>query len=63
MACRCEVCGKGPIYGCAISHSHRVTNRRWEPNLHRLKVIINGQRRRAKVCTACLRSGRVERYL
>ena len=31
MAAVCEVCGKKPSFGMNISHSHRRTKRRWNP--------------------------------
>ncbi|PZP19293.1 MAG: 50S ribosomal protein L28 [Cutibacterium granulosum] len=35
MAAVCDVCGKGPIFGKSVSHSHVRTNRRWNPNIQR----------------------------
>ena len=59
MAQRCDVCGKGPLSGHRISHAHNVTHRRFNPNLRRVRAISNGVQRRLKVCTRCLRSGKV----
>jgi large subunit ribosomal protein L28 len=59
MAKRCEICGKGPVVGRNISHAHNVTARRFEPNLQRVKAIVNGAVRRVRVCTRCLRSNKV----
>jgi len=59
VANRCEICGKGPIFGHNISHSHRVTKRRWYPNLQRVKANMNGTVKRIWVCTKCLKSGKV----
>lgn len=59
MAFRCDVCGKGPVAGKSISHSHKTTNRRFLPNLHRQRVVANGRVQRMKVCTRCLRSDKV----
>ncbi|GAK61600.1 50S ribosomal protein L28 [Candidatus Vecturithrix granuli] len=61
MAKRCEVCGKGPQFGHAISHAHNLTKRRWNPNLQNVRVLVNGAVKRMKVCTRCLRSGRVQK--
>ncbi|MFQ5817170.1 MAG: 50S ribosomal protein L28 [Terriglobia bacterium] len=58
MAQRCEICGKGPLSGNRISHAHNVTRRRWNVNLRRVRVRIGGVRKRMRVCTACIRSGR-----
>jgi large subunit ribosomal protein L28 len=59
MAKRCELCGKGPVVGRNISHAHNVTPRRFEPNLQRVRALINGGIRRIRVCTRCLRSNKV----
>ena len=59
MAMRCEVCGKGPAVGRNVSHAHNVSARRFEPNLQRVKVQINGGNKHMRVCTRCLRSNKV----
>ena len=61
MARKCEICAKAPIFGHSISHAHNVTNRRWTPNIQRVKVRIEGRTRRIRICTRCLRSGKVEK--
>jgi large subunit ribosomal protein L28 len=61
MARRCEVCGKGPAFGHNVSHAHNVTNRRWNPNLQRVRVFAHGRIKRMSVCTRCLRSGKVQK--
>ena len=59
MAKRCEVCGKGPVVGRKVSHAHNVSPRRFEPNLQTVRALINGAAKRIRVCTRCLRSGKV----
>lgn len=61
MARRCAVCGKEPRTGNVVSHSHHKTKRRFAPNLQHVRAVINGVRRRARVCTACLKAGKVVR--
>ena len=63
MAQRCEICGKGPMSGHRVSHAHNVTHRRFNPNLLRLRAVVDGVQRRLRVCTRCLRSGKVARPL
>ena len=35
MAARCQVTGVGPQFGHNISHSHRRTKRRFDPNIQK----------------------------
>jgi large subunit ribosomal protein L28 len=59
MAVMCELCGKKPHFGNKISHANNVRRRRWNPNLKRVKAIVAGTRKHVRVCTTCLRSGKV----
>jgi large subunit ribosomal protein L28 len=59
MAKQCEICGKSPVVGRQVSHAHNVSSRRFEPNLQTVRANINGGTRRIRVCTRCLRSGKV----
>jgi large subunit ribosomal protein L28 len=61
MAQRCDICGKGPQSGHRISHAHNVTHRRFNPNLRRVRSVQKGVQRRLRVCTRCLRSGKVSK--
>ncbi|MEW5946786.1 MAG: 50S ribosomal protein L28 [bacterium] len=62
MAFRCDICGKGPMSGNNVSHSNRKTRRVWRPNLKSVRVIQdNGAVKKMKVCTQCLKSGRVRK--
>ncbi len=55
----CEICGKGPVVGCNVSHAHNVSKRRWYPNLHTMRTRVGNRMLRVKICTRCLRSGKV----
>ncbi|MBI4341856.1 MAG: 50S ribosomal protein L28 [Candidatus Omnitrophica bacterium] len=68
----CAICGKGPVVGSQVTHrgmlkvkggvgrrTVRVNLRRFLPNLQSATVILKGTVKRVRVCTACLRSGRV----
>ncbi len=60
MAQVCEICGKGPQSGNNISHAHNVTRRRWNVNLRPVRAKVQGgNNKRMRVCTSCLRSGKV----
>lgn len=59
MASVCEVCGKHPSFGRSISFSHKRNRRRFNPNIQRVRAVVNGSPRRIQVCTSCIRAGRV----
>jgi large subunit ribosomal protein L28 len=59
MAQVCDVCGKGPQFGNNISHAHNVTRRRWNVNLQAVKALVNGAPKRIRVCTSCIKSGKI----
>ncbi len=59
MARVCEVCGKGPQFGNDISHAHNVRRRRWNVNLRPVRAIVNGASKRVRVCTSCIKSGKI----
>jgi large subunit ribosomal protein L28 len=61
MAQKCDICGKGPQYGNVISHANNARRRRWIPNLKRVRAVVAGVRKQVRVCTACLRSGKIRK--
>lgn len=63
MALKCDICGKVPVSGHLISHSHIRSKRIFAPNVQRIRAMVNGSPRRINVCTRCLRSGKVQRVV
>jgi len=69
MARECAICGKAPQYGQNIRHVHSGswalraprTKRRWLPNLQSARIMVNEKAARVKVCTRCLKAGKVQR--
>ena len=61
MAKVCEVCGRGPQFGNRISHAHNVTKRRWNLNLQSVRALIKGTNKRLRVCTSCIKNGKVQK--
>jgi large subunit ribosomal protein L28 len=59
MANTCDLCSKGRLVGNKVSHSNIKTKRVQRPNLQRVHAMHNGVATRLRVCTRCLRSGRV----
>ena len=53
---KCEICGKGPMFGHNVSHSKKKTNRIFRPNIQRKRLMLNGEYRRVNICTRCLRT-------
>jgi large subunit ribosomal protein L28 len=71
---RCSICGKGPLRGEQITRrglakakggvGRKITGRSkrsFKPNLQKVQALIAGEVRRIKVCTACLRAGKVQK--
>ena len=59
----CVLCGKKPSFGNHRSHSMVATNRRFNPNLQRVRILVDGTPRRRYVCARCLKSGKVQKAL
>jgi large subunit ribosomal protein L28 len=58
---QCAICGKQPSVGNNVSHANNKTKRRWEPNLQEVRAKIGGGVMRIRVCTRCIRSGKVQK--
>lgn len=50
----CEKCGKAPMAGHNVSHSHLKTKRRFLPNLQSFQEAPG--KKRIKVCATCLKT-------
>jgi len=73
----CDICDKKPIVGRSISRRGLakktggigkkvtgITRRRFLPNLQKVKVRFpNGTVKRIKVCTSCLKAGKVQKVV
>lgn len=55
MGMKCANCNKGVMYGHNVSHAKNRTRKIFKPNLHSARILINGNRRKLKLCTKCLR--------
>lgn len=45
MSRRCQLTGRQPGFGKAVSHSHRRTSRRWDPNIQVRRYWLAGENR------------------
>lgn len=59
MSYACYYCSKQRLVGNRVSHSNIKTKRVQRPNLKRVKAIVDGEVKHIRVCTRCLRSGKV----
>jgi len=72
MSQKCEICGKGPVAGNTIKRrglakkhggvGRRITGvsgRVFYPNLKKIKALLKGAVRTIKVCTRCIKHGKV----
>jgi large subunit ribosomal protein L28 len=59
MAYTCYYCAKNRLVGNRVSHSNIKSKTTQEPNLRRVKAVVDGQVKHIRVCTRCLRSGKV----
>jgi len=68
----CEFCGKRTEVGRSIARrglakkkggvgrkTTGVTKRTFKPNLQTVRALVDGETRRVKICTACIRSGKI----
>lgn len=70
MGAVCELCGKHPSFGRKVRRlgkgalKRRVksrTSRRFNPNIQRVRAVVDGRVRRIDVCTSCIRAGWVRK--
>ncbi|WP_193105993.1 50S ribosomal protein L28 [Brachybacterium sp. FME24] len=40
MSQRCQVTGAAPSFGRSVSHSHRRTSRRFDPNIQKKRFLV-----------------------
>jgi large subunit ribosomal protein L28 len=70
MGAVCEICGKRPRFGHRVSRlgkgaiKRRVRSRqprRFNPNIQRVRAVVDGSIRRIDVCTSCIKAGRIQK--
>ncbi len=72
----CYICGKGPVAGRRITRrglakkkggvGQRITGisrRRFLPNLQSVRALIDGKPKKVRVCTKCLKAGKIKKVL
>lgn len=61
MSRKCQLTGRGPSIGHKISHAHNLTKRRWNINLQKVRVLVDGKVVKMRVSTKAIKSGLVEK--
>ena len=56
MSRRCPITGKGPMPGSTVSHSMRHTRRRFNVNLQKTTLVIDGKKQTVRISTAAMRT-------
>lgn len=52
----CAVSGRGPLYGNKRSHSMRASRRKWDVNLQKVRIVVNGKPQTIRVSARALRT-------
>jgi large subunit ribosomal protein L28 len=61
VAAVCDICDKKPGFGNNRPWSRKITKRRFNPNIQRVRAVVNGTPKRVYACTSCIKAGRVAR--
>lgn len=52
----CAISGKGPLTGNKRSHSLRATRRKWNVNLQKVNVVVDGKPQKIRISARALRT-------
>jgi len=74
MSMKCEICGKAPSFGNSVVRRGLakkkggvgrkvtgITARTFKPNIQKVRVRTGGGVKRMRVCSKCIKSGRVQK--
>lgn len=56
MSRKCPLSGKHPVSGNNRSHSLRATRRKWNVNLQKATIIVDGKKTKVRISTSALRT-------
>ncbi|HIE65092.1 MAG: 50S ribosomal protein L28 [Nitrospira sp.] len=59
MARVCDICEKRRQVGNSVSHANNRTKRVFQPNLQTVRALVGKSVKRLRVCTSCIKSGKV----
>jgi len=76
MSRKCEICGKGTVAGNNVprkgqpkkqggagQHIGVKTKRVFKPNLLKVKANVDGTIKHVKICTRCLKAGKIQKVI
>ncbi|MDA3792150.1 MAG: 50S ribosomal protein L28 [Elusimicrobia bacterium] len=63
MSKRCIICDKGTVTGKNVSKSKRATPKTFAANLQKIKILKDGHKQRAYVCTRCIKAGKIQKAI
>ena len=55
---KCDICNKRRMIVNKVSHSNIKSKSRQNPNIQRVRVVVDGTVKRMNICTRCIRSGK-----
>ena len=74
MSMRCDICGKEPSFGHSIKRRGMakkkggvgqkitgISRKMFKPNIQKIRVKVGGTVKRMRVCTQCIRGGKVQK--
>lgn len=74
MSRKCELCGRATAFGNKIARrglakakggvGKKITgkeSRTFKPNIQRVRALVDGEVRRVKVCTRCMKKGLIKK--
>jgi large subunit ribosomal protein L28 len=61
MAKICDFCNKGRLVGNKVSHSNIKSKKVQNANIQRVRARVGNAVERVRICTRCLRTGKVEK--
>lgn len=56
MSRKCAISGKGPLSGNKRSHSMRASRRKWNVNLQKATIMVDGEPKKVKIAARTLRT-------
>lgn len=52
----CEMTGKGFMSGKKVSHSNRKSNKKWNANIQKVTMVVDGVKRKVRVSAKYLKT-------